>query len=366
MNQVLNESRISRAQQTFGEDSDAESIGVHVMSEFVYCSRAGTLAYESGLDDTGSDLVAAPALGGIPSFDIDEIQAELEQLTDSLKHLLTLFLSLAIVLTLIAVFDRTIAAVTSTSVVFGMVISGRLYWWSQVAAYFRNKHRLKEAKEADPLEPDWSERTIQSVQWWELLKSGFDSRELNQPLHEYSANLQGIPWRILRRGDLHLPVVRMRVADQGPGQRKHPRFREQQRARMAAYAYLVETCQRGRADWVIVLLNGTTEGVAVPIGETEWEAFTQGLIHARGELRKLKADKSTVPCPSENHRACSNCPFGRPRPIGESPTILGGVEVPPHLTLDRSQERMFHSNCGDRFQWIPPHSDAEALGLKDS
>jgi hypothetical protein len=73
-----------------------------------------------------------------------------------------------------------------------------------------------------------------------------------------------------------------------------------------------------------------------------------------------KSSKSEPPAPPEQN--CRGCPCGLPRLFvrGKSETILHGDTMPVH-GFDDSQKRLWHSDCGDRFGWIPPHEKKEQL-----
>ena len=62
---------IRKSLERLSRDGDTLELGVHVMSEFIYCPRAGIIALESDRDDMGIEEGAAPALGGIPRYEID-------------------------------------------------------------------------------------------------------------------------------------------------------------------------------------------------------------------------------------------------------------------------------------------------------
>ena len=175
-------------------------------------------------------------------------------------------------------------------------------------------------------------------------------------------NLKGKPWRILRRSDRHIPVIRIRVPEYDGTNLTAVRLYEKHRARIAAYAYLIETCEQGRADWAIVLYNDSDDGIAVPLGNSDWQAFRNGLLKARREITELRKNPRYRPRPPEG-RECTGCLFGCPRPVGWQPTILANTELPPFATSDSRGKGAFPSTCGDRFQNVPPHHLAEELGL---
>lgn len=355
--------QVRKALQELSRDADAPQLGVHVMSEFLFCPRAGIIAQESKLEDNGSEFEAAPALGGIPRFEIDQMLREYEILSMKLKPLLLVvggMLTVDLICFLLsAPFGYWMWFVTA----FGLLAT--YGWWQPDAAnWWTLRRAIRQARNTPPREPDWNLNSQQEIDWWELIAAGFESIELQRALHHHDIALKGRPWRILHRGDWRLPVLRIRV-DEDAGPMTQFRPRTQQAARMAAYAFLIETCERGNADWAIVLFNSGNRGLAFPIGDPEWKAFRDGLPYARSEYRRYSESAQYRPKPADHRRACRRCPFGKPRPVGLRPTVLGGVEILPRMTTD-NQNRPYHCTCHDRFSdEVPPHELAQQLGLTD-
>ena len=47
-------------------------IGVHVLTEFVFCARAGLCIYEENLDDPGQDPLIEPSTDYMPRYDLTQ------------------------------------------------------------------------------------------------------------------------------------------------------------------------------------------------------------------------------------------------------------------------------------------------------
>jgi hypothetical protein len=118
----------------------------------------------------------------------------------------------------------------------------------------------------------------------------------------------------------------------------------------------------------VILFAGSYDCVIIP--------NTAGL-QMRSELAFLEVqefleiqDRGThIPAPPTDRR-CAGCPYGQPRRFrrGESETVLNGKTLPAYTTnsvreSDGRLRGIFHCLCGDRFQWVPPHRDAIALGI---
>src|SRR5690606_31241947 len=55
-------------------DSTAPRMGVHTISEILFCKRAGLLVIDQKSNDEGSEFEPAPALGGLPTHDVEAIR----------------------------------------------------------------------------------------------------------------------------------------------------------------------------------------------------------------------------------------------------------------------------------------------------
>ena len=363
MTDRFHKEQIDETTKQLTQDDAPPQIGVHTMCEYIFCRRAGLLTMEQSDEDSIDDFTPAPALGGIENFEPDLIAAELERHGAALKKIGGMFVSATGIVATATLYDRALGTSLGTSGLLGMVATGRLWWWKELESYFHCRRRLRQAKSAAQREPNWSYMTPQAVNWWQLLQSGFDSRKLIDSLHNPEVNLKGRPWRILRRGSRHLPVIRISVPDYDGTNLTAVKLYEKHRAKIAAYAYLIETCEQGQADWAIVLYNNSDDGIAIPLGQSDWNAFRRGLLLARREVSELGDNPRHRPKLPEGGKQCLGCPFGCPRQVGRQQTTLSGTELPPFATSDIRGERLFHSTCGDRFQDVPPHRDAEALGL---
>lgn len=362
MSDDFHKRQVAETTQQLTRDDTPPQVGVHTMSEYIFCRRAGQLTMEQSDDDPGADFTPAPALGGIQWYEPDLIAAELERHAHALKQVVRLFAFAAVLILCAAFYDRYLGAVVGGCWLLSMMATGHL-WWREVQCYFLCRRRLQEATEAATREPNWEFPSPQPVNWWQLLQAGFDSRKPRQSLHNPEVNLNGRPWRILHRGDRHIPVIRISVPDYDGSNLTAVRLYEKHRARIAAYAHLIETCEQGEAAWAIVLYNNSDDGIAVPLGDRDWKAFRNGMQLTRREVSQLHENPRYQAQAPQGRRKCAGCPFGRPRRIGLKATVLSGTVLAPFATSDSQGERLFHSTCGDRFQDVPPHRDAEELGL---
>ena len=125
--------------------------------------------------------------------------------------------------------------------------------------------------------------------------------------------------------------------------------------RLAAYAHLLAVSEGGQTPFAIVLFAGTAEGIAMPITVAGLESVRDKLEEFRLCLDSgARGIRSAVPA---DVRICSGCPFGCPRPAGERDRR--DVKLGRRLHLVAGPDgKSYHSECGDRFGWTPPHEDA--------
>ena len=62
---------------------DDPFLGVYVLTEFIFCPRAGTIAHETGQDESAEDL-GPVKLDYMPEYDLHEIERALQELKGQL------------------------------------------------------------------------------------------------------------------------------------------------------------------------------------------------------------------------------------------------------------------------------------------
>jgi len=338
-------------------EADAPYLGAHVMSEFIYCPRAGIIGVDQREDDTGCEGDEVPMLGGLPMHDIDRIQATLDRLRQELKLPIAWCAGLVVMLLLGML---TISGLVLPFFIIPFYFTGRNLR-DRLTEYATLRNRLREAETASVQEPDWSLRQPQPINWWCLIRAGFTSHEPTAPIVDKDVHLAGKPFRILQRGAFHIPVMHLTVTDNEDDLRRQGRLRPPQRARLTAYAYLLHQVQRSQSDWAIVLFKGSYEGVAIPIDQSMLAMLAQGIKNARAILKEYASDSEYAPRPARETAPCVNCRFGKPT-TSDEPSRFRGVPVTPFYSQSVNG-RQYHCICGDRFRWVPPHRDAKELGL---
>lgn len=323
-------------------------IGVHVLAQFEFCERAGLISSELSTEDTGEESEALPRLDYLPDYEESRIR---ERLASTMKAFWLATFLLATGIVVVACFGSwRIELGVLCAVPLGCV----LYWWfCMVRSIVILRSRLDAATRAVPREPDLSDLREQTFNWWELRRAGFQVDKMPEPLLDPGNQLIGRPWRVLRKGMLRIPVFRKH--------RGQCVVRDQQRVRVAAYCHLVESCEGSQAPFGFVMFAGSYDVFLVPNSEENQSLLANTLRKARAVLANAAAERG-VEIPSQ--LACATCPLGRPQPFVDLDTDPPSPSVPkPFRTAIGVGGGQYHSLCGDRFDWIPPHNQAGRLRL---
>lgn len=322
-------------------------LGVDLLAKFEFCARAGLLSAEIPSEDTGEEEDMPQRLDYLPDYEEVIIR---HRLTSLMRNFWLISGSLLIELSGVGYFakDRM-----ELSVLCGVVMVVSLFWWFGVfRAITILRRRLDAAEQATPREPDEGHLIEESFNWWDLRKAGYQVDRMPEPMIDPGRGLIGRPWRVLRKGDIRVPVFRKHRGDQT--------VHSQQRARIAAYCHLIETCEGSRAPFGLVLFAGSYDAVLVPNSRSNKNLLDATMVTAQSVLRRA-AERQHPEAPAKS--CCRSCPLGSPVAVsGMSVTSLESNEcVYPVVGLGGQR---FNSACGDRFLWIPPHERAERLRLE--
>lgn len=331
------------------EDFFAGSFGVHVISEFAFCSRAGIIASEQPEPDDESEPQLGPRLDFMRLDERELIEAREHYWQSLVSASAVSLVGLALVLAIKVVLNRwtwtVIGLIPLSAGVSDICFALPLFWQASKAL---------QAFRAAVIPKDFGDptRTV-SVDWWALRKAGWDCQKLKEELQAPDKSMGGKPWRVfVTPENWRIPVI------------WRPRGSESyglpQTVRLAAYSRLLEECMNAISPFGVIFYQGTTRCDIVPISPELKSRLGSTLIQARREMGQLRQG-SPPAAPTDNR--CSGCPFGRPRPRreGKSDTILSGCRFPA-ITFRGFDERRghpddYHSVCGDRFCWTPPHKD---------
>lgn len=332
---------------------DDPRLSVHTLGEFLYCPRAGLQAYEhQGSEDDERPPVAH--LSFLPPYELAELR---ERLHWQLQQTLWLCgVLVMVVLTSVLLITFVTAWFAVAGIMAGLLglrmLSRQLPRLWTLSRLHRQAERAGRQVLKDSL--DGPER----VNWWALLNGGCDSVDTHK-LVDGSTNLGGRPWRVLRRGALRIPVIRLRET-------KETLF-DGHFAKVAAHCHLLHVSEPATlSPYGIVLFGDTYTGFAIPNDPHSRSIFHRVLVEARSLIAQASRSDDKPPPPSdlEQRRLCAGCPWGFPvvyQP-GVTETERQGVKVEARA-IEGKDKRFYHSRCGDRFRWVPPHDKALEKGL---
>ena len=337
----------------FEEGESIPRIGVHVLAQFVFCPRAGVIAYESGREEDDDRPPKPPRLDHLPDFFPALIAEELDTVLRDLRTFAT-YASLWVALLVLIAFVHPILV--------GMLLLASLIFvpsaYCLVRDYLVLRGRMLLAVRAKAKGPDPTISAPQIVNWWELLKADYEPTKPRKPHLDRALRLAGKPHLILTHKGQRIPVIRKWRGKEELHRKDH--------ARCAAYAHLVETRENTTVPFVVILFGTGYDGVAVPITASAQKAFRDGLARGRRFLGRGPGD-SPDPDKPRTSGVCKGCEFGWPRLYerGQSETVLGEARLAARVT-EAYNRKNYHSTCGDRFgDGAPPHERAVALGLTD-
>jgi hypothetical protein len=321
-------------------------VRVRTLGEFVFCPRAGLLSHASA-DEEDEPTDERMNLNFLPEYSLALIE---EQLAAQLRRLArwAAWAAGGLFLVVVAVWDELTPLVP-----LALAVPTVLCVWKSLqalAAVVTLSDRRREAVSATPAEPPAAVTDDVPVQWWELLKAGFESVPYLEPLFDGESALAGKPWRVLKRGSLRIPVIRLPADNYHAGRYW---VYEQHRVRLAAYALLLAACEGGQTPYAVVLFGGSYGGVAVPV------LPAAAVVAKLDELRRgldLERIGILAPLPT-NPNVCSKCPLGRPGVVAAVDRKDAALGRKLHVVTG-PDGRAYHCACGDRFAWTPPHDEA--------
>lgn len=324
----------------------ARRIGVHVLSEHVFCPRAGALALESQDEDRGEEgLGVGPRLDYF-CYDYDQARFDeaIENDWGQLRRWLT-WLAPALLL--------PFAAWRLHSVPAGLLASLPIFWLiaqslETVKSLMTHLRARAACRNAPSTTIDMAPTNMIKVDWWSLRRAGFDC---HKPVDAHrDAQLVGRPWRVLVKDTMwRIPVIRKHRGDAV----LHP----QHIVRAAAYCRLIETCEGGRAPFAVLLFAGSYDCVLIPNSAASKFELEQALAGFAEFLNVSDGGRFIPAVPADNR--CRGCVWGRPIPMNV-PTILNGQNIWP-IRIEGIRKGEFHCKCGDRYNFVPQHADIQRL-----
>jgi hypothetical protein len=340
---------LRKAHDSMDAGPDDPLIGVYVLGQFVFCPRAGVCAYESRQEWADEEPLPAQ-LDFLPRYEIHDIERAFSETVSKLTWILAalLFVGAAGLFLATKISPALIWGLLPVILVFsvGMAPTVQTLW------ELSRRHLAFTSARAQEPDPDCE--VIQPVSWFSMLKAGFMPIAYHRLTHE-NWKVEGKPWRVLRRGNLRIPVFFQPATDE----QLHPKHL----AKVAAYCHLLQMVENLESPYGLVLKQDSLEGVAVPFNARSRKIFHEALRLARKTLRSSADHRGTAP--PEQVSLCAGCPYGKPqryRP-GSSDEVQTRLSLPLFVVVSKN-EAIHHSLCGDQFRWLPPHKDAQKLGLE--
>lgn len=335
-------------------------IGVHSLSEFEFCPRAGIISFGEQSDDPGMER-SVSHLDYLPFYELKKLDEEFDRILLRIK----IKSAIGLIFLLFAGVGYVLSAFWLSFLI--------LIFLGLLAVQFTKD--LKRAWELDSIRNQFIKAPAlrlnlenpmpEYVDWRSLLKGNFDIHKNTDVYHDQKLNIRGRPRKILKRGNLWIPVF---FASRKPKPRREnsdlPQHQvyQQHYVRIAAYCRLIEANTDFQSPFGIVVFARDYRAIAIKNNRQCREAMERSLTRAREFLNHPNHNR-TAAKPSST-ALCFGCHYGRPIPHrpGESELIHLGtvVEARSHI----AQHDHVHSHCGDMFPpEIPRHENAIKLNL---
>jgi hypothetical protein len=323
-------------------DADLRKVTVHTLSEFMFCNRAGAIAFAQQEMDEVDEPPKRVNLDYLPNYDIALIEEAIAAAFREIRWLV----SLGVVL--IAGTTFLWSRGFSFGVLTGTILLGLAGWRliRRIRQVVIRASRRREALTAAGKEPLEALAEMQQVNWWALLRAGYESEVLDLVLYDDELQLAGRAWRVLKKGSLRIPVVKVKrpATDDLPIPKAH------HCARVTAYCRLIERNIGGESPFGIVLFGDSYQGWTVP----KTPVLQAELVEIVKLARSCLAGKEEVLGPATT-ALCKGCPHGEPMVVSAENTRSGRTSP--------VDGKLYQSHCGDRFAWFPPHAKAKSLRL---
>ena len=312
-------------------------LNASTIAEFVFCPRAGLLTYESGQQKEDEEL---PALGLLPWYERDAIEEAYAEKSRALVWLMIFWAVGLVILCLIPLFR---------SPLFPMVVIAYTVLCSYCAIVIHRDwrelgRRLRAANSPSVCNLDLNSKTSQVVDWWGLLNAGYEVRE-PKPLKDPEWRVSGKPKRILHKGSMAIPVHHIKNVE--------GRLSPQHIVRVMIHCHLIGMSEGATVPFAIILFGNSYQGTTVPNNRKHREQFYDALRRVRAMLLEARTGQAD-PSEPRTKSICRACPYGRSRPVSRGERTLSHGHPLTPLRLIRGQS-VRHCDCGDRFDWMPPH-----------
>jgi len=254
-------------------------VSASAIAEHYFCPRAGIISHSRRAE---TPPTKTPSLYLLPVYQIDRLK---QDRLDALLYTAACWIALVLILVGSLVFRQFFVVDKMWFLLTLAGISVIAAWLMQTATslFFRFldlTNRIGLFEQAPESVPDPQSTKMQAVDWWGILKSGFEVSHPNQSLRYDPWRLTGKPDRILTKGGLKIPVFEMelRNGELAAPQRKHI-------AKAVAYCNLLALRTGADSPYAIVLGKRQYAGFTVSaLLEENQKCFEDGLVRLRKTL----------------------------------------------------------------------------------
>jgi hypothetical protein len=328
-------------------------ISVHALGQYVFCPRSAILSAEKGDQRDVDELF--PRFTYLPNFDREQIEEMLSAKITQLGFFVLYGVCLVVLLKMGLEEQRRWVFYPSFLALFG------LSFWSLniVVCIVDLAIRRRAALRAEAREPEPSITAIQPVNWWSMLKAGFEPITYERPFQHPELPLEGSPWRVLQRGSYRIPVVKSGSRELGA---KRGELYPKHQVRLVAYALLLEAAGYIEVPYGLVFPVDSPRGLAFPI-TAELRQRCVGLLHDfERKLAESQHDNIQPQLP-ENRNRCAKCDYGKPLPATVREVENARKSGQPLVVLRHASGQLYRCECADRFGSAPPHGLTVRKGL---
>lgn len=356
------EQQVEHAASQREQLSDKQSLGnatatllsVYALGQFEFCTRAGILAVETNHGE--EELEPQFHLDYLPNYELAKIEEHLAQRLNALVGWTVWAGFSAYGVRLGMAWERPAAGMMG----FLAASFGLLAMTNQSRLIVQLVARKIAAQQATANEPPLQLANVTPVNWWSLLRCGWQPLVYPRALRHPTWSLVGNPWRVLHRDSQRIPVVQSGTSQLGP--RSNSVYAKHE-VRLAAYAALLEATEHVRVPYGLIFAHDSHRGLAVPLSPTLRDSIPQRISQAIDLLQQTQRHKLEPRIPTETTR-CHGCELGFPKPLSTREITEAKEKRQRLVVLDDARNQLFHCECADRFGSVPPHAQTTERGLR--
>ena len=328
-------------------------ISVHALGQYVFCVRSAILSAEKG-DQRDVDE-PLPRFTYLPNFDREQIEEMLSAKITQLGFFVLYGVCVTVLMKMGIAEQKRWIFYPSFLALFG------LSFWSLnvIFCIIDLAIRRRAAIRADARAPEPNITCIERVNWWSMLKAGFEPISYERPFQHYELPLEGSPWRVLQRAGRRIPVIKS--GSRKLGDKKGELYPKHQ-VRLAAYALLLEATPHIDVPYGLVFPVDSPHGLAFPV-PAQLRERCAGLLYDFERKLAQSQHENIQPQLPENRNRCASCDYGRPVPTTARQVDSARKSGQQLVVLQHRSGELYRCECADRFGSAPPHRLTLTKGL---